>query len=99
MVRPSQRDWARMFARLEAFRARHGHARVPALWPDRALARWVLRQRELSRDGRLSAHQRATLERLGFAWRADQARQDDLWERRFRALQRYRKRYGHAQVP
>jgi hypothetical protein len=92
--------WRRFFARLKAFKAEHGHCKVPARWPkDLSLSTWVLRQRRAHKDGELWPARQAALERMGFTWRADLAKQDALWERRFGDLVAFKKRHGHLYVP
>ncbi len=92
-------DWQRLLADLRQFKQVHGHCKVPARWRDRELARWVLQQRRDSARGRLPPSRRAALDDLGFAWRADDARQDDLWERRLRQVVAFKERHGHCRIP
>jgi len=64
--------WEQSFARLVAFHARFGHAQVPVRWEeDKELGRWVDKQRQKARQGRLSPEKRARLEALGFPWQPD----------------------------
>lgn len=61
--------WEWYFDRLLEFKQQHGHANVPASWPeDQALADWVLEQCEGRVYGRLHFGQLARLEKLGFDW-------------------------------
>jgi hypothetical protein len=63
--------WEWYYDRLLEFKQQHGHANVPASWPeDQALADWVREQCEGRVYGRLHFGQLARLEKLGFAWKA-----------------------------
>uniref|UniRef100_A0A7R9W8J9 Helicase-associated domain-containing protein n=1 Tax=Pseudictyota dubia TaxID=2749911 RepID=A0A7R9W8J9_9STRA len=72
---PYSTSWSLRFDELRAFRRQHGHCSVPRTYKaNRALARWVVRQREnrrLARRGQSSglteARERA-LNELGFVW-------------------------------
>ncbi len=88
--------WERMFARLEAFKARERHVNVPIGYAaDSALATWCSNQRRLKRRGELSAERIRRLEALGFAWELRTA----AWEEIFARLEAFRAREGHTNVP
>lgn len=92
---PEER-FARMLEKLVAFRAEHGHLRVPTRsWPDEELRSWVLRLRGLHSRGELPASWRARLEALGFVWDAREV----AWEEAFAKLEAFRCEHGHAAVP
>lgn len=61
--------WSQRLEELRAFERRSGHADVPARWPEnRALGRWVAKQRALHRRGQLAADRVRHLERLGLGF-------------------------------
>ncbi|MFG2305292.1 zinc-ribbon domain-containing protein [Actinacidiphila glaucinigra] len=83
---------------LEAFAAREGHA-LPAsehVEGDFRLGKWVMRQRRLYRDGKLSRPEQQMLERRptwSWDWR------EHCWGRFLTALTSFADREGHLQVP
>jgi Helicase associated domain/Glycosyl transferases group 1 len=92
---PADAAWEQVFADLEAFVEREGHAR-PRPERDRELAGWVAAQRRAHRDGRLAAGRSERLERLaGWSWDPREA----AWEQAFAALEAFIGREGHARVP
>jgi hypothetical protein len=98
---PQVERWERRFSELQAFVARHGHARVPRGWPQNpALAAWVesIRARWRSRDGArrgLTHSQEARLRDIGFQFDAHVA-----FEVRLDQLKRARRRPGgKARLP
>ncbi|MBF0463073.1 MAG: Helicase associated domain protein [Magnetococcales bacterium] len=56
---------------------------------------WVEQQRRAQRKGSLRPDRAQRLAAAGFVWDPKKA----AWEAQFAALQRYRQRYGHVQVP
>jgi hypothetical protein len=94
-----QHQWERQFVRLQQFKAEHGHVIVPRGWPpDPQLAKWVHRQRELSRKGQLAGDRIARLDELGFEWGTRILHFEDAWEVRFRELQEFHRAFGHTRV-
>ncbi len=88
------RDWRLRFLELKAFQKKRGHCDVPRNWrenPD--LARWAVIQRNM--PGRLSDDQLETLCGLGFDFGVRQ----NHWLEMYFELVRYRRRYGHCDVP
>lgn len=86
-----------MFALLESFVAREGHARVPQRYEeaDCRLGSWVSSQRVEHRKGTLTEDRVAALEALaGWTWRPH----DEVFERGFAALQRFASDEGHLRV-
>jgi hypothetical protein len=60
-------SWEMMVQRLGGFRERFGHARVPVTWTqDPRLARWVVKQRSIYREGRMPPARQRRLAALGF---------------------------------
>lgn len=101
MREPAQADsWERMFAALVAFRAAHGHCDVPKRWKeDPRLGEWVLRQRRVRKQRKLSAERERLLETLGFSWSVVGKEPAHLWEAMFEALAAFERRFGHCDVP
>ncbi len=88
--------WFAGYSRLEAFKASHGHTRVPHLRkPDPSLSSWVSTQRQAAAAGRLLRKRKALLDRLGFAWRP----QEESWPVFLARLKAFRRNAGHANVP
>jgi len=91
-----EQQWKRQFAALVKYRRKYGHCLVSDTWPaTRGLAKWVEKQRAKYRDGKLHLDRFRKLQQLGFAWN----HMDGMWERKFKQLQAFRRRYDHCQVP
>lgn len=96
---PEDDDWEEGFRELELFVQREGHAHVNSeIVTARGyrLGNWVALQRQLARNSRLSAERRRRLEQLE-GWSTDP--RAELWEERYRELQEFVRREGHARVP
>ena len=66
---PPIAPWDEIFARLVQFKDRFGHCNVPLGWSeDPQLVRWVNWQRQLRKDGHISADRIERLDALGFEW-------------------------------
>lgn len=92
--------WKGMFARLQKYRAKHGHCLVPARYEnDSQLARFVITQRKNCQT--LSDEKLALLERVGFVWDvgAKGSRQHEVWLSMLARLKEYRQVFGHCNVP
>jgi hypothetical protein len=91
-----ERFWEEMYRRLRAFRQRYGHTRVPSVWPaDKSLGTWVGTQRTRYRRGQMKPELERRLLALGFEFHLLK----DSWERLYRQLAEYRKRFGDCDVP
>ncbi len=89
-------DWDEYCSALETYKAQFGDCRVPDKWPENpSLGRWVGKQREFQKAGKLSADRVARLEALGFEWDAHIAN----WEANFSALEAYKAQFGDCSVP
>jgi hypothetical protein len=101
--RPYQAEqWDLKFDELLEFKQRYGHCGVPHTYQEnRALARWVKRQRyqyKLKQDGKVSTMTDCrikTLERIGFVWDAH----SEAWEERLHDLMMYRAEHEDCNVP
>lgn len=89
-------SWDERLGQLAAYKARHGHCRVPARWPENpAFGLWVVNQRRVRKAGKLSPDRIARLDALGFDWGDSRG----AWEARFAELEAYKARFGHSRVP
>jgi superfamily II DNA or RNA helicase len=88
-------SWDEMYGRLQAYKEREGHCRVPATHTENGfgLGAWVKWQRW--RKDTLSEERRKRLDELGFVWDALEA----YWEEGFSYLKAYKEREGHCCVP
>ena len=88
--------WEEMFTGLVQFRERFKHCEVPGGWEkDPRLSRWVLRQRQWRKQGRLASERIRRLDELGFQWGPYAA----AWEEMFARLVQFRERFGHCNIP
>jgi hypothetical protein len=88
--------WEKMFVELKRYKDEHGDCNVPKVWREnQKLATWVSTQRNRHRKGEIAPDQWARLNALGFEWDT----LDAVWEQRFIELTRYKKRFGHCNVP
>jgi superfamily II DNA or RNA helicase len=87
-------SWDSWFGRLQAFKSREGHCRVPgnALEGKFKLGGWVGEQRK--RSGMLSEGRRTRLDALGFVWDP----YTEQWENGFKHLEAFKAREGHCRV-
>lgn len=90
-------NWNAMFAKLERYRAEHGHTEVPQSVP--RLGKWVVVQRIANRSGQIDPERRARLDALGFTWGTPLKDKRDRWERRYAQLLDFISRHGHTRVP
>ena len=88
--------WEEMFARLEAFLARCGHAKVVPQHcvEDPRLGIWSHEQRQLKRRGTLDPDRIRRLDGLGFLWEPIES----AWEERCASLKAFGTRHGHVNV-
>ncbi|GEM_PF-6514027 len=98
---PRQAWWEGYLRRLEQFKARFEHTRVPQEWPeDPDLGAWVKVQREWRRRGKLPQDRFQRLDDLGFVWGTSVLRAIDVrpWEQRLAELAAYRQAHGNCNV-
>jgi len=89
--------WGGHYKNLKAYGERFGNCRVPRNWAeDPQLGTWVVNQRGLYYQGRLSAERIKLLEAIGFEWAVSTALP---WEDRFEQLKAYKERFGNCRVP
>lgn len=85
--------WERRFTDLRAWKDNHGDCNVPKA--EGKLGRWVVRQRELRKKGKLEGARAARLDALGFVWNTNEA----AWEHKYALLVKYNERHRHCCVP
>ena len=85
--------WIDMFEKLKAYEKENGDCLVPGSTPK--LGRWVQKQREKHKKGKLDEDQFRCLESIGFAWGAH----IQTWMNMFDDLKRYKKENGDCHVP
>ena len=91
---PLDAQWEQRFDELKSFREHAGHCCVPQRYPSNPqLATWVAQQR--GRRATLSSERIEKLESIGFDWDPFES----FWQRQFEALQSFKKREGHCNVP
>jgi hypothetical protein len=79
-------------AKLQAFRAEHGHCNVPKTWEDASLATWINHLR--SKKSGLSKELIRSLDEIGFDW----APYETEWKEAFAKLNSYKEKNGHCNV-
>jgi len=100
-----QGTWHEQLTQLEAFKAGHGHCRVPQGYkPNKKLGAWVSDQRSSYARGKLSPERIGKLEALGFEWRRYQRSGSGMggktsWDVRLAELKVYKSEHGHCRVP
>lgn len=85
--------WERRYNDLRKWREEHGNCNVPKA--EGKLGRWVVRQRELQKKGKLESHRKARLDVLAFVWNTNEA----AWGHKYDLLSAYRTKNGHCCVP
>ncbi|MFJ5635085.1 Helicase associated domain protein [Streptomyces goshikiensis] len=83
-----------------AFRAEHGHLRVPQSFrtaDGTNLGAWINKQRSLYRAGTLAPDRERTLTTLGIDWALDLA--EEAWTTGLAAARRYHREHGHLNAP
>ena len=88
-------NWIEWLQQLEAYKAIHGHCRVPRTYKENpSLANWVSNQRHHQKVGKLSDERISDLEAIGFEWDLS-----DKWTERLRQLKEYKTIHGNCRVP
>ena len=92
---PIKEDWNLKYSELEAYKAKNGDCRVPALYkPNIKLGHWVFTQRTAYSKGNLSSDRIAKLESLGFEWDPNEID----WNQKIEALKLYKAKNGDCRV-
>ena len=89
--------WQENYANLKAYREQNGNCLVSQgeLDDNDKLYKWVKRQRDDVKKGRLTAERKELLDEIGFCWDIPAYE----WERNFQLLEQYAGREGHCDVP
>jgi hypothetical protein len=101
---PSNEKWQNKYKKLKEFREIHGHVN---LFSDKnltsskhGLSGWVNVQRLDHAAGRLDPERKAVLDELGLIWVDPEVeRHERKWVANFRALEAFKRVYGHTRVP
>jgi len=88
------RSWEAMFTALGKYKEACSNLEVSPK-KNLALSRWMGRQRQARRRGKLSKERTLQLKKLGFVWDA----LADRWEERFAELVAYKRAHGHCEIP
>jgi hypothetical protein len=96
--------WEENYSRLERFVAIHGHCDVPHSHQEEEgsgakLYPWVNRQRSSRSAGTLEASREKRLQALGFCWAVKKSGVGGGWDKKFEALEKYRRKHGNCRVP
>jgi len=99
-------DWVEFhhhFRKLLEYKSRFGHTRVSRNWKeDTKLGRWVKKIKRSQRDGRIPPEYVDKLASVDFTWtipRTQAHKSPVSWKKRFLELQKFKERFGHAEVP
>jgi hypothetical protein len=94
---PLTERWDEAFEALQKFHNREGHCRVTYghLEDGINLSRWVVTQRQIHGNKKLTPDKISRLNTLNFKWNP----RDEQWDEAFDTLQVFFKREGHCQVP
>jgi hypothetical protein len=86
--------WEEMYQALVEYKKKFGDCKVPDDWPENPkLGTWVSNQR--TRKEQLTSDRIKKLDGLGFVWDV----RDAFWEKMFKELVEYKKKYGDCKVP
>jgi hypothetical protein len=95
-----KRKWEDSFNALVEFKKRKGHCDVPLRWKeDLSLGSWVTRQKKQRDSSRLTQEQINRLNKIGFNWKKQAAKDDIKWGVMFKRLLEYEKVHGDTIVP
>lgn len=85
--------WEQRHDELTQWQKKYGNCNVPKA--EGKLGRWVVRQRELHKKGKLESERQRKLNNLGFVWNTNEA----AWEHKYALLLDYYHRKGTCCVP
>jgi len=100
--------WEDRLAEVAAFKAIHGHADMPTVFPENPkLGNFVNAMRTQRKRGTLSAERIAKLDAIGFAWGSSRKAAvmlgeqmvSEAWKSRFDELVTYKQAHGNCDVP
>ncbi len=99
-----EEKWQQRYKELLEYKRRYKDCRVPGSWEKNIqLAKWVRKQRHLKNIGKLIFSRRMLLIQIGFSWseKDNTLRSeyyDKKWEKKYRMLEAFYKKYGHTLV-
>jgi superfamily II DNA or RNA helicase len=92
---PMDAAWEEMYLALVEFKKANGHCAVPKRYTEnRKLGNWIISQRALRKQAKLSKERISRLDEIGFRWDVHSAR----WEKMYAALVEFKKSHGHHDV-
>ena len=89
-------DWEKAFEEAKRYKQQHGDLNIPVKYKTASgllLGRWVVRQRDFRKQGRLSAARKQKLDTLGMVW------EKDPWGEKYALLEQYYKTHGDLKIP
>jgi len=93
----NQDSWVQKYDELKEFKEKNGHCNVP--FSSGMMGNWVIRQRKLYKQGRLSEDRVAKLNELGFQWSVfSQESYQEMWDQKWRELRDWKEKAGHCNV-
>jgi len=90
-------QWLYNYFLLVKFQQREGHSNVPGNYVvgGMLLGRWLAKQRQLKKKGKLDRGLEKQLENVGIMWNVH----SEQWENNYRLLLKFQQRKGHSNVP
>jgi hypothetical protein len=97
----SGKQWREQYEKLVEFRRKKGHCMVPARYEhDKALGKWVAKQRGLHTKNEMRQDRKKQLDELDFVWRVKIADvRDKQWRQQYERLVDFKRKIGHCMVP
>ena len=90
--------WQNCLNSLKEYKAQHGHCLVPSGYKhDSVLARWVVAQRRVHKEGKLDPERFRQLDALGFVWTIPTPERP--WQTYLNELKEYKTAHGNCLVP
>ena len=99
-----EKQWEERFDQLVAYKQTYQDCMVPVNWKkNKQLGIWVGAQRTLEKNNKLDADKKARLQELGFVWHGQaliiqQKKYDEIWEKNYHRLVKYKQANGKLQV-
>ena len=92
---PCDAYWNRRYEELKVFKSTHNHCNVSRSCENKLFAQWVVNQRMLYKNNRLSANKIKLLNTIGFEWNPYEAD----WNCHYEALKVFKTTNNHCNVP
>jgi hypothetical protein len=93
----NQDSWVQKYEELKEFKEKNGNCNVP--FSSGMMGNWVIRQRKLFKQGRLTEDRINKLNELGFQWSVfSQESYQELWDQKWRELRDWKEKVGHCNV-